>query len=192
MDKLTDWTKRIASLDSSVRPIATRPIDITQPDWLGKLRDGPRAVDEAGVRAETESLLSEVIKFCLNCEDHERESLRALFATHRSFSWGAALPYEPITDDRFRSHLILFALKEGGRDSRDSVLQLRSLCGTASSNGLVIGPTLKEVALLFSDKGIYETHSLFLWMAKWWRWTPNELLARVLKRWRGLMGSLDS
>ncbi len=62
MDKLPEWQEWIALLDTMIKPIANRPVDITDPNWFTKLQNFPNPSEEAGVRKETEELLSEVIE----------------------------------------------------------------------------------------------------------------------------------
>ena len=97
MDKLADWEEMVSILDTYLRPIAQRPVDISDPEWFTKLTDSPNPLDEAGVRSETESLLAEVIEHCLKRDDATRQAIRELFAKNRSFSWAANLPFPPTT-----------------------------------------------------------------------------------------------
>jgi hypothetical protein len=165
MDRLTDWKDRMAALDTALRPIANRPLDITDPDWVAKVRTWPKPLDEAGVRQETEDLLSEVIEFYPTGNDETRQALRKLFEENRSFSWASSLSYRPITDESFRAHLILFSIKDQGRDTRDAILLLQHLCKTAVSAGVKIKPILQEVSEISSDMDKYKmgsTRSLLL------------------------------
>ncbi len=165
MDKLTEWKEWIALLDAMLKPIATRPIDITDPNWFTKLQSFPNPLEQAGVKTETENLLSELITYYPTCDEETRGAIRKLFADNRSFSWAAALPYKPITDESFRAHLILFSIKDQGRDMRDAILALQSMCATATSAGVKIAPILKEVAELSNDinkYGMDSTRSLLL------------------------------
>jgi hypothetical protein len=165
MDRLADWKERIAALDAALKPIAERPVDITDPDWFVKLRSFPNPLEEAGVRKETEDLLSEVIQFYAGSDDETRAAIRKLFADNRSFTWAAALPYRPLTDESFRAHLILYSIKDGGSDTRDAILWLRDMCATATSARVQIQPILKEIAELSSDVNKYgmgSTRSLLL------------------------------
>ena len=165
MDKLNEWKEWIALLDAMIKPIANHPIDITDPNWLTKLQSFPNPLEAAGVKAETEKILSEFIEYYPTCDDEMREAIRKLFAENRSFSWAAALPYRPITDESFRAHLILFSIKDQGRDTRDAILALQSMCATATSAGVKIGPILKQIAELSSDVNKYRmgsTRSLLL------------------------------
>jgi hypothetical protein len=155
MDRLADWKERIAALDAALKPIADRPIDITDPDWYARLRNFPNPLEEAGVRHETEDLLSEVIQFYPGSDGETRAAIRKLFADHRSFTWAAALSYRPVTDESFRAHLILFSVKDGGADTRDAILWLQDMCATASRAGVKIKPILKEIEELSSDLNKY-------------------------------------
>ncbi len=91
VDKLADWKVRMARLDAALEPIAQRPVDITGPGWVARLRSFPNPLDEAGVRAEAEGLLSEVIGSYAVDGDETRRVIRELFAEQRSFGWAAAL-----------------------------------------------------------------------------------------------------
>jgi hypothetical protein len=49
---IEELEERVALVDAAVRPIAQRPVDITDPDWETKMRQRPAPLDQAGVRAE--------------------------------------------------------------------------------------------------------------------------------------------
>lgn len=48
---LEDWESRIMDFEERLRPIARRPVDITRPGWLDRLRAGVPPLDEAGVES---------------------------------------------------------------------------------------------------------------------------------------------
>jgi hypothetical protein len=168
MDQFSQWKEWISLLDDALKPIAARPIDFTDlkdPNWLTRVKNAPSPLEEAGVKSETENLLAELVAGYPACDDQARQAVRKLFADHPSFSWAAALPYKPITDESFRAHLILFSMKDQEGDSRDALLALQSMCATAASAGVEIEPILKEVAELSSDVNRYgmgSTRSLLL------------------------------
>ena len=169
MDKLTDWNETVSILEAYLRPIAQRPVDISEPNWFTKLHGAPHPLDEAGVRSETESLLTEMIEHYLRRDDATRQAIRELFAKNRSFAWAATLPFPPTTPERFRSHLILLSINDQGLDPRDLILSLQSICREASSAGVATAPVLRAVAALSSDKdryGMGSTRSLLLKQAE--------------------------
>jgi hypothetical protein len=165
MDKLTGWKEQMAQLEASLRPIGTRPVEITD---LKRRVENPPPFDpagEAGVKAQAEQLLVDLIHEYPISDPETREHIRKLFDTHRNFSWAATLPDEPTTETAFRSHLILFSIKDQEQDPRDAILLLRYLCEKAKSAGINIGPILEEVADLSSDLKKYggaSTRSLLL------------------------------
>jgi len=165
MNKLTQWKEQIARLDAKLHAIANRPVVSMVLNWLFNLGRFLNPLEEAGVKAETEQLLSELIEYYSTSGHEMRQAIRKLFADHRSFEWATMLPYRPITEASFRAHLILFSMKDQERDTRDALLALESMCTTARSAGVKIGPVLKEIAELSSDVNRYgmgSTRSILL------------------------------
>ena len=161
MDKLSTWKEQIARLDAALRPIANRPVGYFELLFRPRRRTHP--LDKAGVRTQAEQLLSELIEYYPTADAKMRQAIRNLFEEHRSFSWAATLPYQPLTDEPFRAHLILFSIKDHEQDTRDALVLLDSLCEQATSAGVKIAPILKEIAELSSDVNKYgmgSTHSL--------------------------------
>jgi len=151
MSSVEDFELRLIALEQLLRPIADEPVDITQPGWAERLVHSPHPLDRAGVRLEAESLLEDVLQFYQAAAEDTRLELRNLFQVYRAFSWAASLSYAPTTEDYFRRHLLLFALKDQGRDSRDALLLLQDLCRQAKSAGVSLEPVLREVAELCSS-----------------------------------------
>ena len=163
MDKLSTWKERIARLDDALRPIANRPVKFLA--LLFKPRRHVHPLDEAGVRTQAEEFLSELIEYYPTVDDETRQSIRKLFADHQSFTWAATLSYQPVTDESFRAHLILFSIKDHEQDTRDAIVLLHELCEKARSAGVNTGSSLKEIAELSSDVNKYgmgSTRSLLL------------------------------
>jgi len=146
---------RMMDLEQRLRPIADRPVDITKPGWGLRLTQSPHPLDEADVRVEAETLLHELISFYLAGVEDDREAVRKLFAEYRAFAWAASLPFEPTNEENFRQHLLLFSMKDQGRDGRDAILLLQDLCKRASDAGVNVAPVLKEVAALSNDQNKY-------------------------------------
>ena len=146
MDKLSTWKEQIARLDAALHPIANRPVKFFE--LLFKPRHHVHPLDAAGIRAQAEQFLAELIEYYPTADADIRQSIRKLFEDYQSFSWAATLPYQPITDKAFRDHLILFSMKDHEQDTRDALVLLDSLCETATSAGVRIGPILEEIAEL--------------------------------------------
>ena len=79
----------------------------------------------------------------------------ALFVEYKAFAWAASLRSSPTDEENLRRHLLLFSLKDQGRDSRDALLCLQDLCREARSAGVNPGPVLREVAELSSHRNKY-------------------------------------
>src|SRR5262245_39359327 len=112
---LEDWEWRIMDLEERLRPIARRPVDITRPDWLDRLRAGVPPLDEAGVREHAEQLLGELIPAYAKGGEETRSAILRMFAEYGSFAWAAALSARPTSGEELRQHLILFSMKDQGR-----------------------------------------------------------------------------
>jgi hypothetical protein len=148
----------IAPLDEAIRPIAKRGIDVTKPGWLKRLRTrkpAPEpwqpALDRAGVRAEADALVAEIIEFYAAGSDAEREAVRALFRKYDSFAWAVTLPHEPMTTELLRKTLVLFAIEDQGKDWRDAIVWLDGISARAGKAGLPLTQMLMEAAALSSD-----------------------------------------
>src|SRR5262245_9882836 len=149
-----DWELQIMELEERLRPIAQRPVDVMRPGWFERSQ-GSRPLDEAGVRDKTESLLADLIAAYAQANEETRSAVRRLFAEYRSFAWAAAVS-EPCTSlAGLHRHLILFSMKDQGRDSRDALLTLQEICREAAAAGVAPEPVLREVAAMSSGVNKY-------------------------------------
>ena len=121
--------------EERLRPIARRPVDITRRDWLDRLRAGVPPLDEAGVREPAEQLLGELISAYAKGGDETRSVIRRMFAQYRSFAWAAAVSTRRTNVEGLRQHLILFSMKDQGRDCRDALLTLQEIVRDADNGG---------------------------------------------------------
>jgi hypothetical protein len=150
MKSLSEVEAAIARFDQQLVPIANRPVDITDPDWLEKLKRIPPALDEAAIRDQVETFLAEVLDTYPQSDEAARAALRDLFHEYQAFSWAAVLPRD-LTPDGFRCQLLLFSLKDQGRDTRDAILWLQDICREARSAGVELKPILDDVGGLSSE-----------------------------------------
>lgn len=84
-----------------------------------------------------------------------RASIRQLFQKYQSFAWAATLSVPRTTKDGLRQQLILFSMKDQGRDGRDAWLELQAICQVAKGTGLEIAPVLQEIAAMSSNEDKY-------------------------------------
>ncbi|WP_194910840.1 hypothetical protein [Catenulispora rubra] len=159
MSDLAELEERVAVLDACVEPIATRPVDLTDPDWVPKMRQGPHPLDEAGIRPEAEAALRDVISCYAEGHKQVRAELRALLERYHSFCWATTLPFEP-TPEGFRQRLLEMSAKDHDGDTRDMMLTLNDLCGQARDAGVDLRPLLLDVADISSDVDMYGMGSM--------------------------------
>ncbi|MFK0151421.1 hypothetical protein ACIQVK_04960 [Streptomyces sp. NPDC090493] len=129
-------------------------MDLTDPDWVRKVREAPDPLDEAGIRPEAEAALREVLTRYEEGDDGVRAALRALLERCPHFTWATTLPSEP-TPQGFRLRLLHMSVEDQGPDTRDMMLTLHDLCGQARDAGVDVRPLLLEVAELSSDVDRY-------------------------------------
>lgn len=144
----------VAKLDRLLRPIAERRVDISDPNWVQRLRS-VRPLDEAGIKSEAETLLKSILlDYSIN-DESTRIAIRRLFDRYGSFRWASSLDCSPTTAEGFRLHLLNLSVRDQATDPRDEILALKDLCAQATKSGVDITPILDEVANLSSDVNKY-------------------------------------
>ena len=150
-----DWGLRMDVLDQRLRPIANRPVDITDPDWLGKLQSVPPAVDRAGVRDECETLLGELVAAYERGDEDVRQAVRRLLRESPSFAWAATPPSDSSTPSGLKTHLIHFSMLGQGRDPRDAQMSLDGILEAARRAGTPTRDVLEQVAAMSNGEPVY-------------------------------------
>lgn len=152
--KVGSWKEQIARIDAALRPIVSRRA--TLGNLLSFMWPGAsNPFEEAQVNAQAEQLTSELIEYYATGDAEMRLAIRHLLDEYRSFSWAVTLPYQPVTDESFRAHLILFSMKDQEQDTRDAIVSLQTICEKARSAGVMIDPIIAEIAELSSDVDKY-------------------------------------
>jgi hypothetical protein len=159
------WLPLIRAIDERLRPIATRPVDISDPNWLANLQTSS-PLDEAGVRPAAQELLQKLVQAYANGDDAARAGIRALFRRFSSFAWAATLVVPRTTAAGFREHLLHFSILDQGRDPRDATLWLDDLVQTARAEGVDVNPLLSEVANLSSREDRCSLGSTAEWLSR--------------------------
>jgi hypothetical protein len=154
--RFLSWQSATSQLDASLRPIANRPVDISDPAWADKLKGRINPLDEGVVGDDAASLISEIFDAYPRVNAEQRDRIRKLFAAHRAFGWAAGflLPFSADAST-LRPQLLLFSILDQGSDSRDALLWLRAFCAQERADRAALPPLLREIAALSSAVDLY-------------------------------------
>jgi hypothetical protein len=164
MKDLVGLERLIAELDEELRPIAKRPVDLGDPNWMEKLTRTP-VIDQIGKRPEAEAVLSDAVETYAKADAGAREAIRLMFGKYTSFTWAAVPPWPLNTKEGFTRHLLLFSIYDQGKDARDALLGLRNMIATAKGAGIDTSAVCRYAASLSSDidrYGMGSTRSMLL------------------------------
>ena len=150
-----DWGLRMDVLDQRLRPIANRPVDITDPDWPSKIEAAGPAVDRAGARDECEALLGELVTAYEHGDEDVRQAVRRLLRESPSFAWAATPPSDSSTPSGLKTHLIHFSMLDQGRDPRDAQMSLDGILEAARRAGTPTRDVLEQVAAMSNGEPVY-------------------------------------
>jgi hypothetical protein len=150
----------VAVIDELLREILHRPVDISDPDWMAKLRRAPRPVVEAGVEPEAGAALEVLLDAYENGDASEREEVRNILREFPSFRSAAGLPRPWESVGEFRRRLVHVSARDQGADPRDELMTIWALCNRARERGIEVEPVLREVANLSSDVDLYGLGSM--------------------------------
>src|SRR5262245_34172787 len=110
-------------LDTVYRPVATAPVDSSDPEALRNLGATIKAeLDRLGVDERAQAVLHAVVETYAGGDETVRIAIRRLFDRHTSFRWAANLPRDFHTAEEFRARLILLSARDQGSDTRDEIL----------------------------------------------------------------------
>jgi hypothetical protein len=158
---LIDVEREIAQLDALYRPVATVPVDVSDPDALTTMGTKiESALAELALDDRAEAVLRATIQLYEAGDAATRAAIRGLFDRHPSFRWAAHLPRDWETAAEFRARLIHLSARDQGPDTRDEILTLQDLCASARRCGIDVGPILAEVAAMSSDEDRYGMGSM--------------------------------
>ena len=144
----------VAKLDGALRPIAERPVDISDATWLRRAY-ASRPLEEAVIKSEAEALLESILRRYSVSDETTRIAIRRLFERYSSFRWASSLACAPTTAEGFRLHVLHLSVRDQATDARDELLALRYVCAQAAKSGVDIAPILNDVAALSSDVDKY-------------------------------------
>jgi hypothetical protein len=149
--RLPAWREAAERLDAALRPIASRPIALSELSSLAARSRERNPLDEAGVRDTAAALLQEILDAYPRACCADRIEMRALFEQHRALGWAAGFLLPQASDAQsLRQQLVLFSLLDQGTDARDALLWLRGLCGQPGIDCAALPDLLREIAALSS------------------------------------------
>jgi hypothetical protein len=158
---LIEIEHEMARLDAIYRPVATKPVNVNDPDAFINMGATIRAdLARLAVDDEAEAVLRAVIELYAAGAETARAAVRQLFDRYTSFRWAAHLPREWNTAEEFRARLVHLSARDQGADTRDEILALQDLCNRARQAGLDVDPILDEVAAMSSDVDRYGMGSM--------------------------------
>jgi hypothetical protein len=155
MKNIPEFELIIAKLDEQLKPVAKRSFDFNDPDFIAKLLKTPDPLDETGLRAQMETVITEITGYYADCEPQERQSIRSIFEKYDSVAWAATFLRATLTAEGIRRQLLLFSILDQGKDTRDAILWLRDISTRAESAGIKVKPILEEVAGISSEINKY-------------------------------------
>ena len=146
----------MARLDVVYRPVATKPVDVTDRAAMSNLGATIQAdLASLAVDGQAEAALRAVIEVYAAGDETVRAGVRTLFDRYPSFRWAANLRQGGDTVAEFRAQLICLSARDQGADTRDEILALQNLCNQARQVGVDVDPILDEVAAMSSDQDRY-------------------------------------
>ena len=154
--ELIDVEREVAALDDAYRPVATAPVDLSDPGaFTGMAARVEAELAALGVGQRAEAAVRALVEAYATGDDATRARIRWMFERHRHFRWGANLPRDWDTAAELRARLVHLSARDQGGDARDEILQLQDLCERAARAGIDAGPVLDEVAAMSSDLDRY-------------------------------------
>lgn len=162
MPTMFPWFEELMRLDEAISQSAKRPVDL---DNLESISKGAHPLDRAGVRAEAQALLLEILRALESANEEDRQSIRDMVSVYSSFFGATSPPEGKTAAETLRLRLMEFALMDQYPDSRDAVLWLQSLCETKDVDLQTLASLRREVAPMASDKdrfGFGSTRSMLL------------------------------
>jgi hypothetical protein len=141
----------VRALNEKLRPIADTKVDVNDPHWAERMRQS-EPLDELGIRAEAEALLTSLLDAYASGTDAQRAAVRDLFRTNSAFTWATNVTHSANTAEGFRMQLLSASARWGSEDPRDLMLGLRDIHATARAAGVNIQPIVLEIAAMSEDR----------------------------------------
>ncbi len=163
--QFADWKKQIEAFDQLLHPVVSVEIDINEPGWEQKLDNMEHPADETGLRQEITTLFDDIVARFEFFDRDQRQQIIDLMAQKNSLMHSAIISADIDTPEGFRKHMILMAIEDQGKDTRDCILALQHYRKHAEDRGINVDTVFHEMSTIASkiDKyGWGTTSELFL------------------------------
>lgn len=142
-----------------------KAFDLNVTDWEAQLERRQHPADASGLRNEIETLFEEIIDQFEGLSPQQRTQIIELMNEYQALIYAATIKADPSTYDGFRRAMILFVIKDQGKDTRDAILELSAYHAKAKNQGIDVGTIFKDMADIASTRdkfGWGTTRDLFL------------------------------
>ena len=150
----------VRRLDGELHRLNGPRVDLAGPGLLDRMRAAAEVYrrlepEREAAHQEADRLLPELLELYRGGEDDDRDWVRGLLHTCRTFRWavgrGVGLPPPPIGPEQAIQALALFSMKDGDADYRDQIVWLDGLCASLGKSGLDVAALLRQAAEWSSD-----------------------------------------
>ena len=154
-NKYAAWKKQAKSLDSKLRPIVQKDVDINAPAWKDQLANMPHPADESCLRDVITSLFDEIVDHFESLDVPQRQAVIDLMEKNESLIYSAVITDNIETVGGFRRNMILFVIADQGKDTRDAIVALEHYRELGQKRGYDVDAIYEKLASIASDHDKY-------------------------------------
>lgn len=159
------WARNLPELNVPLDAWGRREVDISDPNWMMKLAREPRPLDtDRELRKQFLSITKEMVAVYLKGNGDQRARMRELLNNYegvKNFLGAQTLSTEfHDATELFVYRLVCLSMRDLGKDTRDEIVSLDSICKTAEQAGIDIVPHLKKIAQLSGNENKYGMGSM--------------------------------
>ena len=149
------WKKQAETLESKLRSIVQKEVDINAPDWKEQLANMPHPADKSCLREDITSLFDEIVDQFETLSIEQRQAIYDLMERNDSLMYSAVISANLETPEGFRRNMILFVIEDQGKDTRDAILALQRYRELGQTHGYDVDAIFKQLARIANDHDKY-------------------------------------
>ena len=151
----TTWQEKAGSLDSRLRPIVQKEVDINASDWQEQLANTPHPADESGLREVITCLFNEIVDQFETLDVKQRQAIIDLMEKNESLMHSAVIDTDLESLEGFRRNMILFVIEDQGKDTRDAIVALGKYREVGNKHGYDVDAIFEKLSAIASDHDKY-------------------------------------